>query len=72
MVGAQTVLTERFSGRRAELDAYLLLGATLDYPVADRTSVYLRVDNLLDADYVTAYDRPGIPRTVAVGLRVEN
>jgi outer membrane cobalamin receptor len=33
-------------------------------------TVYTRIGNLLDAHYETAFDRPGLPRNAALGLRL--
>jgi vitamin B12 transporter len=71
-VGEQEVLADRFSGERAELDPYVLLGLTVHYQFVQRVAAYVRGENLLDASYETAFDRPGIPVTVAVGLRLTN
>ena len=70
-VGQQTVLTERFSGRRAVIDGYFRLDATVNYRVAPSRTVYVRVANILDTRYQTAFDRPGIPLTAALGIRFE-
>ena len=69
-VGAQEVLTERFSGAREEIDGYALVGLAANWTVRENVGLYLRIDNLLDADYETAFDRRGIPATGAVGLRL--
>jgi vitamin B12 transporter len=71
-VGGQEVLTDRFSGDRVELDPYVLLGLTVHYRFVGQITGYVRGENLLDVSYETAYDRPGIPATVAVGVRVAN
>lgn len=70
-LGRQIVLSERFSGRRVDIDGYLRVDATVNYGFGSRRSLYLRVRNLLDADYQTAFDRPGIPLTVALGVALE-
>jgi vitamin B12 transporter len=69
-VGAQTVLTERFSGRRERIDPYTLLGFTGNWAFSRSVGLYVRADNLLGVDYQTAFDRRGIPVTGAVGLRL--
>jgi outer membrane cobalamin receptor len=69
-VGAQTVLTERFSGQRVRVDPYTLLGMTLHWDATRHAGVYARIENLLGKSYETAYDRKGIPRTAALGLRI--
>jgi outer membrane cobalamin receptor len=70
-IGEQTVLTERFSGQRATVEPYTLVGFTLDYRLGSGWSLYGRVENLFDARYETAFDRPGIPLTGALGMRLE-
>ena len=72
LVGSQTVLTERFSGRRVELDSRVLTGLTLNWDATTRWQLYARVDNLLDTQYETAYDRRGMPATAALGFRWRN
>jgi vitamin B12 transporter len=72
LVGRQEVLTERFSGQRVELDPYFLLGATVHARIRPWIEAYVRGENLLDREYATAYDKPGIPVTAVVGLRVTN
>lgn len=72
LVGRQWVLTERFSGRRVELDAYVLAGLNASVTVSPHLELYTRVDNLFDTAYETAFDRPGIPLTAAVGARLTN
>ncbi len=71
LVGSQVTLTERFSGDRADIDPYALLGIYLRYRIAGPLELYGRVDNLLDTKYETAFDRTGIRRTVALGFRIE-
>lgn len=70
-VGRQTVLSERFSGDRVEVDPYLLASLGVDYAAARRTTLYARVDNALDRRYETAFDRPGAPLTVFLGVRLD-
>ena len=70
LVGEQTVLTERFSGRREELDPYVLAGLTASYELSPSATVYSRIINLFDTEYETAFDRPGTPLTAAVGVRL--
>jgi outer membrane cobalamin receptor len=38
--------------------------------VADGTHLFVRLENLFDTDYQTAFDRPGIPATGAMGVEV--
>ncbi len=61
-VGAQTVLTERFSGSRVRLNAYVLPGLTANYSVRGGWSLWARLDNVADTRYQTGFDRHGIPR----------
>ena len=67
-VGAQTVLSERFSGARVELPGYVLLGITAGHEVRPGARVYVRLDNTLDRSYLTAFDRPGAPATGSIGM----
>ena len=69
-VGRQTVLTERFSGTRTVIDPYWVLSAAGTYTLSRALEAYLHVQNALNADFDTAYDRPGAARSIAVGLRV--
>lgn len=68
-VGSQTVLANRFSGPRAGVDSYRVLGATAHWRLAGATSAYLQVENLLNTYYDVGYDRPGRERALIVGLR---
>jgi vitamin B12 transporter len=70
-VGGQTVLSERFSGARMEVDPYLLASVGVDYAAAAGMMLYARLDNALDAEYETAFDKPGAPMTLYVGVRVD-
>lgn len=70
VVGRQTVFTERFAGARVSLDPYALFGTTLRWRVTSHTSLHLRVENLLNTPYATAFDRPGVPLTAVVGVRL--
>ncbi len=70
VVGSQITLTERFSGDRVDIDPYALLGLYLRYRLAGPIELYGRIDNLLDTKYDTAFDRPGIRRTLAIGFRI--
>lgn len=69
-VGEQTVLSERFSGERVSLDPYALVNLRANYQVAARSLLYLRVDNVFDVRYETAFDRTGIPLSFALGAQV--
>jgi outer membrane cobalamin receptor len=44
----------------------------MNLAVSPRFTVYTRVENLFDAYYKTAFDRPGIPLTAAAGVRISN
>jgi outer membrane receptor protein involved in Fe transport len=70
LVGEQEVFTERFSGERVPLDPYFLLGVTVRVRLGRVAEAYVRGENLLDTNYATAYDRPGVPLTIVGGLRV--
>jgi vitamin B12 transporter len=67
----QIVLSERFSGRRVAIAGYGRVDGTVNYHLTEDRSLYLRVANLLDTDYQTAFDRPGIPLTMVVGFALE-
>jgi vitamin B12 transporter len=67
-VGAQTVLSERFSGARVEIPGYALVGVTAAQDVMPGLRVFVRLDNALDRDFDTAFDRAGIPATGSVGM----
>ncbi len=69
-VGAQTVLSERFSGERVELDPHFVILLRANYALSYRVQLYARVDNLFDTEYETAFDRAGIPFTIAAGAQV--
>lgn len=69
-VGRQVVLSERFSGRRETLHPYLVVGLTARYRLSPRGEVYARLENLFDREYLTAFDRPGVPPRGAVGVRL--
>jgi outer membrane receptor protein involved in Fe transport len=70
-VGGQTVLSERFSGARVEVDPYLLASVGADYALWANAFLYARLDNAFDAEYETAFDRPGAPMTLFVGVRLD-
>ncbi|HEU4880646.1 MAG TPA: TonB-dependent receptor [Longimicrobium sp.] len=69
-VGEQTVLSERFSGARVGVDPYLLASVGLDYAASPTMMLYARLDNALDTKYETAFDKPGAPMTLFVGVRM--
>lgn len=68
-VGSQTVLANRFSGPRVGLASYRILGATARWRLTGVTSAYVQLENILNTYYDVAYDRPGLERALAVGLR---
>ncbi|HYR12207.1 MAG TPA: TonB-dependent receptor [Longimicrobium sp.] len=70
-VGGQTVLSERFSGARVEVDPYLLASVGADYALWESAFLYARLDNAFNAEYETAFDRPGAPMTLFVGVRLD-
>jgi len=70
LVGTREVFTERFSGERVAIDPHFVLGLTVRANVSSRLEAYMQGENLLNTSYATAYDRPGLPRTVVAGLRV--
>ncbi|MDH3289471.1 MAG: TonB-dependent receptor [Gemmatimonadota bacterium] len=70
LVGKQDVFSERFSGSRETIDPYFLLGLTLRGQLARSAEAYVRVENLLDTEYATAFDRRGLPLTAVVGARL--
>lgn len=55
-------------------DAYVVLGAGLEYEVSPGARVQLAVENIGDSRYVVARRpaglRPGLPRTLQLGIRV--
>ena len=69
VVGRQTVFTERFAGQRITTSAYSLLELVVQWHVTPAFDLYTRLDNLLNTRYLTAYDRPGLPRTGVLGLK---
>jgi len=69
-VGRQTVLRERFSGPRVELDGYFTTGARVAFQASPRAQLYAHAENLFDTQYETAFDRPGAPLTLRAGVRL--
>ena len=57
------------------IDSHLVLDAAADYRFADRYRLFVQVRNLADEIYVAARRpaglRPGLPRTILLGLRLE-
>jgi len=70
VTGSQVVFSERFSGQRVRLDPYTLLGAALHWQAAAGVGLQLSVNNALNVQYMTAYDRPGVPLSVGIGVRL--
>jgi len=68
-VGPQTVLANRYSGPRVALPSYRLIGATARWQVTRVTSAYVQLDNILNAGYQVAFDRPGLERAVSFGMQ---
>ena len=52
------------------LDPYLLVSASVDYPVTDRFSITLRGENLLDEEIVDVFGFEGPGAGVFIGLRL--
>jgi vitamin B12 transporter len=71
-IGRQTVLSERFSGQRMSIEPYTVVMTTGTYTVSPSLEAYFHAQNVLDARYETAFDRPGAPRSAAVGLRLRH
>ncbi len=68
-VGSQTVLTERFSGPRMDVDSYVLFGLDVGVRASRSIRLYASVDNLFNRKYQTAFDRRGVPLRVVIGGR---
>jgi Fe(3+) dicitrate transport protein len=69
--------TEAGSGaisRAAATDGYLVLGVSAEYDLGGNTTLYGAVENLTDRSYVVARRpaglRPGLPRTLQLGIRM--
>jgi vitamin B12 transporter len=69
-VGRQTVLSERFSGSRVSIDPYRVIDATATYAMSSVFEMYLHAQNAFNTAFYSAYDKPGAPRSVALGVRV--
>jgi len=69
-VGRQTAFSERFSGRRVPVAAHTLAGVRLQWRASRALEVSLRMENVLDTRYAVAFDRPGVRRAAALGVRV--
>jgi outer membrane receptor protein involved in Fe transport len=68
-VGPQTVLANRFSGPRVGIPSYRLLGATARWQMTRAANAYVQLDNILNAGYEVAFDRPGLARAITLGVR---
>jgi Fe(3+) dicitrate transport protein len=57
-------------------DAYAVMGFMGEFTMTPWASIFLSGENLADAEYVVARrpagPRPGLPRTISVGVRVSN
>jgi vitamin B12 transporter len=69
VVGRRTVFTERFAGQRITTGSYSILELVVQWHVTPELDLYTRLDNLLNTRYLTAYDRPGLPRSGVVGFK---
>jgi vitamin B12 transporter len=67
-IGKQVVFTERFSGNRVTLPGYGLLSLIGEAAVTSRVIGYVRLDNVFNRHYLTAFDRPAQRRAVTVGV----
>jgi vitamin B12 transporter len=72
-IGLTAVPSPRFpSGRSVDITvnpAYTLVWIGGDLRVSRRASLFARIDNLTDARYESALGYPGLPRSVAAGVR---
>jgi vitamin B12 transporter len=71
-IGRQTVLAERFSGPRVSIGPHAVVMTTGTYSISPSLEAYFHVQNALDARYDTGYDKPGAPRSAALGLRLRH
>jgi outer membrane receptor protein involved in Fe transport len=71
-IGRQTVLTERFSGARRSVDPYTVISATGTYTISPSFEAYVHAQNMFNREYETAFDKPGAPRSAALGLRLRH
>jgi vitamin B12 transporter len=72
VTGSRVAFSERFSGERIMLDSYTLVGATVRWLVGPRVNLQVVGNNLLNVNYQTAYDRPGVPLRVGFGVLVRS
>jgi outer membrane cobalamin receptor len=62
------------TGRAANITvnpAYTGLGLSAEYRLRRGVSIYLRADNLTDAEYERALGYPGLPRSAVMGIRLD-
>jgi Fe(3+) dicitrate transport protein len=78
VTGATAMRTEAGSGPLPPgtgTDAHVVLGASGEYRATEQATLYAGVQNLLDERYIVARRpagaRPGLPRTIAIGLRMQ-
>ena len=64
------MLADRYSGPRESVAPYHTISGTATYTLSPMFEMYLHVENALDTEYYTAYDKPGAPRVLALGVRV--
>ena len=71
----RTVAGQRPIVRSESTDRYMILRLTAEYGLPWQGTIYIGVQNLLDERYVVARRpagaRPGLPRTLTMGYRVE-
>lgn len=53
------------------LDGYVITGLRASFPVTERIELYGRVDNVFDADYVTAFGYGTFGRSAYAGVRLK-
>jgi outer membrane receptor for monomeric catechols len=72
MTGSQTVLTERFSGRRVPIGGYAVADLMLSFEASRNLNMYLSATNLFDTNYQTGFDKPGLPLRLIAGVRINS
>lgn len=68
-VGSQTVFSERFRGRRVPTDAHAIVDLAAQWRGMGGWALYARLGNLFNTAHDVAFDRPGRPRTLVLGMR---
>jgi vitamin B12 transporter len=68
-IGPQTTITSRFSGTREPIPSYQTVNLSVRLPIGARLEAYSQIENIFNSGYLVAYDRPGAPRSIALGLR---